>query len=339
MIKNIYYKYISRLRNTIYHFKVADYKLIKEYSRNLGLAYIPWYKILQASWLNGASFHDYFELKFFEKSFSQRKEWITTSLRHELTRQVNNLNKTILLKDKLLFAENFKPFLGRNVYSWSEIEQIDRSAKITPIVLKPRFGQAGKGIFFVENIKTFSDLIEYILQKNIDAENYIYESYISNQHLVLKNISPESLNTLRIVTFNNNGIIQFWGCYLRMGINSKLDSVTKGGIAACVQLDGIIRTPAVSKNPFEQSYPKHPISNVLIIGTQIPYWDKVITLVTEAARLIPEIRSIGWDVAITDDGPCLIEGNDNWSNFLQIAIGKGLRITAGEVADMSILYS
>ena len=33
-------------------------------------------------------------------------------------------------------------------------------------------------------------------------------------------------------------------------------------------------------------------------------------MVKEAALLVPEIRYVGWDVAITNDGPCIIEGNE-----------------------------
>lgn len=36
------------------------------------------------------------------------------------------------------------------------------------------------------------------------------------------------------------------------------------------------------------------------------------------------IHSIGWDVAITDQGPVLIEGNDNWEISI-IQIDRGLK--------------
>jgi hypothetical protein len=37
-------------------------------------------------------------------------------------------------------------------------------------------------------------------------------------------------------------------------------------------------------------------------------------------------RSIGWDIAITDDGPDLIEGNHNWDKVIwQRSVKKGLK--------------
>ena len=37
------------------------------------------------------------------------------------------------------------------------------------------------------------------------------------------------------------------------------------------------------------------------------------------------VRSIGWDIAITDSGPCFVEGNDNWEISLNQAADRGLR--------------
>lgn len=44
---------------------------------------------------------------------------------------------------------------------------------------------------------------------------------------------------------------------------------------------------------------------------KIPMWDKVLETVTNAAKLIPQVRFIGWDIAITNSGVEIIEGNHN----------------------------
>jgi hypothetical protein len=49
-------------------------------------------------------------------------------------------------------------------------------------------------------------------------------------------------------------------------------------------------------------------------------------MVRKAAVLFPENRSIGWDIAITKDGPELIEGNHNWCKLLwQLPVKQGLK--------------
>lgn len=54
----------------------------------------------------------------------------------------------------------------------------------------------------------------------------------------------------------------------------------------------------------------HPDSGEQIIGFKVPSWDKIVDLVISAAKVIPEVRYVGWDVAVDDDGNVqLIEGN------------------------------
>ena len=53
----------------------------------------------------------------------------------------------------------------------------------------------------------------------------------------------------------------------------------------------------------------HPTSKKQILNFQVPQFEEAKKLVLEAAKEIPEIKYIGWDVAISDKGPCIIEGN------------------------------
>lgn len=57
---------------------------------------------------------------------------------------------------------------------------------------------------------------------------------------------------------------------------------------------------------------KHPDSGVTFEGRTIPMWDSVRELCCRAARGVSGIRSVGWDVALTRDGPTILEGNANW---------------------------
>ena len=68
------------------------------------------------------------------------------------------------------------------------------------------------------------------------------------------------------------------------------------------------------------------VSNVKIENFQIPYWNEVVTLCIKAASKYDDNKSIGWDVAITQRGPILIEGNHDWgARVWQMPAGKGLK--------------
>ena len=53
--------------------------------------------------------------------------------------------------------------------------------------------------------------------------------------------------------------------------------------------------------------------------TNIPEWEKVKEIALEAHRLLAGIPVIGWDIAVTDTGPVILEGNHNIAmNFHQL---------------------
>lgn len=72
---------------------------------------------------------------------------------------------------------------------------------------------------------------------------------------------------------------------------------------------GILISPAA--NLSGEIFIKHPSTNKLIKNTEIPYWEEIREMVTEASNVVPEVGYIGWDIAITPKGPIIIEGNAN----------------------------
>lgn len=49
---------------------------------------------------------------------------------------------------------------------------------------------------------------------------------------------------------------------------------------------------------------------------KIPYWEQCVETVLNAQKIFAPLRTIGWDVGITDDGPVLIEGNIFWDPLI-----------------------
>ena len=70
---------------------------------------------------------------------------------------------------------------------------------------------------------------------------------------------------------------------------------------------GRITTGALGSD--RKYYPAHPDSGVIFTGYEIPFFHDALTLVMKAAQEIPEIRYIGWDIAISANGPVVIEAN------------------------------
>lgn len=54
---------------------------------------------------------------------------------------------------------------------------------------------------------------------------------------------------------------------------------------------------------------KHPKTQVVLMGRKMPLWKEAKEFSIKLAKENPKIRYIGWDIAITDNGIDLIEGN------------------------------
>ena len=69
----------------------------------------------------------------------------------------------------------------------------------------------------------------------------------------------------------------------------------------------------------------HPVSGKVFAGTQLPDWAEACEMAREAHALFPEFGVIGWDVAFTENGPLLIECNDNpFHSLYQMAYRRGI---------------
>jgi hypothetical protein len=64
---------------------------------------------------------------------------------------------------------------------------------------------------------------------------------------------------------------------------------------------------------------------VPLVGWQIPDFERAADLCLEAARLLPGVKTQSWDVALTDEGPVILEVN--WGgdlNLHQLSWGRGV---------------
>ena len=56
----------------------------------------------------------------------------------------------------------------------------------------------------------------------------------------------------------------------------------------------------------------HPDTGIAFDGCRLPYWSEAIELARTGQRCFPELPTLGWDIALTADGPLFIEANARW---------------------------
>jgi hypothetical protein len=191
------------------------------------------------------------------------------------------------------------------------------------LVLKGSHGQVGAEVEVVKcSDFTASGLMDYMREHNYD----LLEEYVV-QHSALMELSPSGLNTVRIFTQIHQGEVRFLGARFRISVNSAVDNMGAGNLAAPVDLEtGVVTGPGVYSDITREDQDVHPVSGKRITGFALPHWKEVKDLSRRAALHVPVNQSVGWDIAITRDGPELIEGNHNWCKLLwQLPVKEGMK--------------
>ena len=144
---------------------------------------------------------------------------------------------------------------------------------------------------------------------------YLVQTKIS-QHPEMASLHPQSLNSIRLVTVKNinSGKITVFPSILRIGTgDSFVDNTSQGGIAVGIDLStGHLKEYGFLKPQFGGRTDRHPDSEIKFSDFQIPFFKEAKQHAILLHSMLPDIHSIGWDIAIGINGPVFIEGNDNW---------------------------
>jgi hypothetical protein len=199
------------------------------------------------------------------------------------------------------------------------------------VVVKPARGMQGKGIYFV-NIQDISDLsgetcacaLPEGFREAFLSTDFVVQELI-RQHPLLDNINPHSLNTIRIITLRTSvNKAEVLAAMLRTSSDeSPVDNFSTGGIVVGIDMDtGNLNPAGFLKTPYGTTVSSHPVTGTQFSHVQIPYWQEVKEVAAKAQQEFYQLKAIGWDFAITKDGPVLIEGNIEWGTAgIQAATG------------------
>jgi hypothetical protein len=144
------------------------------------------------------------------------------------------------------------------------------------------------------------------------------EPYLVQPRLVtrsdLRDLSGAALSTIRVMScINEAGAFEVTDAVFRMsrGEASVVDNFHAGGIAAAVDLaTGTLGRATDLRLGLTPSWcERHPDSGGRILGRRQPLWPEVLALVARAHAVFDSRAVIGWDIALTDAGPVIVEAN------------------------------
>lgn len=256
----------------------------------------------------GFALSDYLNYKLYNKKGKERKKYVSTRTENKFYETVSPSAYKKRYTIKPDFLADFKEYTKRDFCVPQEEkyqEFLDFLDKHEVFMSKPYDGLGGADVK-KEYTKDITDKKEYFENA---IKNRIFLEELVVQHPVMNKLCDKSVNTMRIMTFNDNGKsrIIWMGLRVGNGINS-IDNFHAQGMAVNIDINtGKLVGNAIDKDLNE--YSEHPLTHVKFDGFQIPCFEEAKKMVLEASLRSDKILVVGWDVAISKDGPVIIEGN------------------------------
>lgn len=237
-------------------------------------------------------------------------------------RQYNlNLPNILMYNDKNLFVTGINKLEINNINEFVRLLKgvfNNGLSRDSVIIKKTVASSSGKSIYklFRDQIDAGDNALKDVYSEVIKSE-FLFQETI-RQHPELNRLSSSSLNTLRIDTFiDRDGKIDIISGLLRMSINNThIDNITLGGC----QVGIVLETGKLKKYGFSnikltglKELTRHPITHTVFENFRVPFFSEAKELVLRAAAFKPSMRLVGWDVAITESGPVIIEGNFDYA--------------------------
>ena len=281
-------------------------------------------KMAFAQLLYGIPYYDFFQCRCEQLNLRQISEIVPYWKQKDLWLRVNAPESREYLYNKFKAYLRFKEYYKRDVVLVQDNESktafLDFCLSHPVFVVKPLDLNCGKGIQIIDDrqeVNTFERLL------GMNPKGFIAEELIKQEDS-LSNLHPASINTLRINTINYGTSVEIkWPC-LRVGRGGNIvDNAGAGGVFGAIDVE----TGEIIKvsDEFHHTFVEHPDTGIPLVGFKVPKWKEACMLAKQLAEILPDCRFIGWDLALTDKGWVMVEGNHSPLLIWQIAAGEGIR--------------
>lgn len=215
--------------------------------------------------------------------------------------------------------------------------RILKQKNVNSCVIKTTESSHGDNVWVINSIEYKDN--DAVLTR-FDGETLFLSSVLGNEALLFESVvrqtrqfsafNESSVNTVRFMTtLYPDGSVRVIATFIKIGRAGKcVDNAGGGGnvdvcidtptgeIKYAIQYDGWNRIKDIEK---------HPDSGAQLNGVIIENWQAIKEEVKKFQQALPYCKAAGWDIAITDEGPVVIEVNDFWDRTGQLFIRRGWR--------------
>ena len=271
----------------------------------------------------GSGLQDYLNFQFYNKKHAQRKTYVSVSYLDKAITKLSNIKWSPYISNKTNFQKNYNAFTRRDFFDPDTgFEGFEAFLQRNPVfIYKPQIGQCGEGVAKLEvaKIPDKKAFYEEAMAKKACLEELVV------QHPAWEALCPGCVNTMRVITGAAKG--QSWLIFAatRVGSGTSVaDNFHMGGSAVLIDME----TGKLTGNGIDKKLNEHECSatGVRYDGYQVPFWEEIKKLCLDAALVNDQIHFVGWDVAVTPNGPLLIEGNrGSGFDLPQVLAKRGLK--------------
>ncbi len=264
---------------------------------------------------------------------------------YEIGLQINNARYQGAVTDKICLLTRMGTLIKRGYLDLSEASDeqvVSFCEKYGAIIAKEPWKAGGRGILVYPKLPE-GEALHALIKTWREKPRVLLEELLV-PHPALAAIFPDSLCTVRIHTL-------FCGNKAKIVLNSSIRFGRKGSLidlcdnSYTLYLDesgNVLSGGAMNKFSLGLEQ-KHGDTGAEFSEVTIPYWNQCCEVVKEAAKRVPEVPFVAWDVAITKEGVELIEGNFLSGNVLPQQLylimtgrNKGLRPALENIREYAV---
>lgn len=207
-----------------------------------------------------------------------------------------------------------------------------------PFFSKPANLTASVGTASVERYHGADDSIELADGRRFPATRFVgeVERYFKAGYLIQERMRPHAdlealasprLSTVRMMVLNEGGAQLIRASWRVPAGQTHADVLWRGNLLAQIDIEtGRVLRVVQGRGLDCVVVDNHPETGARLLGAELPMWRDARALALRAAAAAPKLALTGWDVAITDEGPAIIELEPDGGDpaVTQLASGQGL---------------
>lgn len=263
--------------------------------------------MLWSAAFRNTAFQDYVDWDFAILSRTERDTFMTHSISNHIAMEHDAAPHRGIFQDKIEFNKVFDKFLKRR---WLDVREVTSDElrefieRAGTVMGKVPFSNSGHGVHrhIAAEITDWDAFRDRLLAEG----QTLIEEYIE-QHEVLAAICPGTANTTRVTTFFDGETTHILSMAQKFGRGQASDQQTFGGFYTMLDLGG--HSQGRGYDSHGNVHARHPESGISIPDFQLPLMETLHPFMDEVARVVPDMKYIGWDIVMGHEGPVLVEGN------------------------------